>query len=84
MHACQIADKGPVAAVNAVMAKPFASEALGRTADNAVQIFVGMGLMEALPVERLWRDVRIERSWDGTSEFQRHIISRSQLRPFES
>ncbi len=53
-------------------------------ADNTVQIFGGMGLMEDLPVERLWRDARIERIWDGTSEIQRHIISRTLLRPFES
>jgi acyl-CoA dehydrogenase len=40
-----------------------------------------MGLMEDLPVERLWRDSRLERIWEGTSEIQRHIISRSLLRP---
>jgi acyl-CoA dehydrogenase len=62
----------------------FASEALGRAADNAVQIFGGMGLMQDLPIERLWRDARIERIWDGTSEIQRHIIARSQLRPHEA
>jgi acyl-CoA dehydrogenase len=43
-----------------------------------------MGLMEDLPVERLWRDARLERIWDGTSEIQRHIIARSLLRRFES
>jgi alkylation response protein AidB-like acyl-CoA dehydrogenase len=42
-----------------------------------------MGLMEELPVERLWRDARVERIWDGTSEIQRHIISRALLRPHE-
>jgi acyl-CoA dehydrogenase len=40
-----------------------------------------MGLMSELPVERFWRDARVERIWDGTSEIQRHIISRSLLRP---
>jgi acyl-CoA dehydrogenase len=54
---------------------------LGRVTDHAVQIFGGMGLMESLPLERLWRDARVERIWDGTSEIQRHIISRALLRP---
>jgi len=69
---------------DAAMAKLFASEALGRAADNTVQIFGGMGLVEELPVERLWRDARIERIWDGTSEIQRHIISRAMLRRVEN
>ncbi|MDH3480891.1 MAG: acyl-CoA dehydrogenase family protein [Gammaproteobacteria bacterium] len=84
MHACQRADVGKMTDNDAAIAKLFASEALGRTADNAVQIFGGMGLMEDLPIERLWRDARIERIWDGTSEIQRHIISRSQLRAYEA
>ena len=49
---------------------------LARVTDQAVQIFGGMGLMDELPLERLWRDARVERIWDGTSEIQRHIISR--------
>jgi acyl-CoA dehydrogenase len=83
MHACSKADDGKMTSDDAAMAKLFASEALGRAADNAVQIFGGMGLMQDLPIERLWRDARIERIWDGTSEIQRHIIGRSQLRPYE-
>jgi acyl-CoA dehydrogenase len=63
------------------MAKLFASETLARVTDKAVQIFGGMGLMSSLPIERFWRDARVERIWDGTSEIQRHIISRSLLRP---
>jgi acyl-CoA dehydrogenase len=62
-------------------AKLFASEMLSRVADQALQIHGGMGLMEDLPLERLWRDARVERIWDGTSEIQRHIISRELLRP---
>lgn len=83
MHACERADKGKMTSDDAAMAKLFASEALGRAADNAVQIFGGMGLMHELPIERMWRDARVERIWDGTSEIQRHIISRSQLRQYE-
>ncbi len=63
------------------MAKLKASEMLAMVADEALQIHGGMGLMSDLPLERIWRDARIERIWDGTSEVQRHIISRSMLRP---
>ncbi len=61
-------------------AKLYASEMLGRVTDEAVQIFGGMGLMDDLPIERFWRDARVERIWDGTSEIQRHIIARDLLR----
>jgi acyl-CoA dehydrogenase len=61
-------------------AKLYASEMLARVTDKAIQIFGGMGLMNELPLERLWRDARVERIWDGTSEIQRHIISRELLR----
>jgi alkylation response protein AidB-like acyl-CoA dehydrogenase len=63
------------------MAKLKATEMLAMVADEALQIHGGMGLMSELPLERIWRDARIERIWDGTSEVQRHIISRSLLRP---
>ncbi len=63
------------------IAKLKASEMLAMVADEALQIHGGMGLMTDLPLERIWRDARIERIWDGTSEIQRHIISRSLLRP---
>ena len=62
-------------------AKLYATEMLGRVTDETVQIFGGMGLMEEMPLERFWRDARVERIWDGTSEIQRHIISRELLRP---
>ncbi len=61
-------------------AKLYASEMLGRVTDATVQVLGGMGLMSDLPAERLWRDARVERIWDGTSEIQRHIISRELLR----
>jgi len=63
------------------MAKLKATEMLAMVADEALQIHGGMGLMSDLPLERIWRDARIERIWDGTSEVQRHIISRALLRP---
>ncbi len=62
-------------------AKLYASEMLARVTDEALQIFGGMGLMDDLPLQRFWRDARVERIWDGTSEIQRHIISRELLRP---
>jgi len=73
-------DQGRMSDSDAAMAKLFASEALARITDNALQIFGGMGLMNAMPIERFWRDARVERIWDGTSEIQRHIISRAMLR----
>jgi acyl-CoA dehydrogenase len=84
LHAAWKQDQGSVADQDFAMAKLFATETLARVSDHAVQIFGGMGLMEELPIERLWRDARVERIWDGTSEIQRHIISRSLLRPHES
>ena len=63
------------------IAKLKATEMLAMVADEALQIHGGMGLMADLPLERIWRDARIERIWDGTSEVQRHIISRALLRP---
>ena len=62
-------------------AKLYATELLARVTDEAIQIYGGMGLMDDLPLARFWRDARVERIWDGTSEIQRHIISRDLLRP---
>jgi acyl-CoA dehydrogenase len=75
-------DQGTMTDSDVAMAKLYASEMLGHVTDAAVQIFGGMGLMSDLPVERWWRDARVERIWDGTSEIQRHIISRALLRPY--
>ena len=77
-------DQGTAADQDFAMAKLYATEMLARVTDQTLQIYGGMGLMEELPVERLWRDARVERIWDGTSEIQRHIISRALLRPHEA
>ena len=74
-------DAGTAADIDFAIAKLHASETLGRVTDRAVQIHGGMGLMSSLPIQRFWRDARVERIWDGTSEIQRHIISRALLRP---
>ncbi|MCZ4255684.1 acyl-CoA dehydrogenase family protein [Sulfitobacter sp. G21635-S1] len=74
-------DQGLPANREIASAKLYASEALARVTDTTLQIFGGMGLMDDFPIERFWRDARVERIWDGTSEIQRHIISRDLLRP---
>ena len=74
-------DQGLPANREIASAKLYASEMLARVTDSTLQIFGGMGLMDDFPIERFWRDARVERIWDGTSEIQRHIISRDLLRP---
>ena len=74
-------DQGSVTEGDMAMAKLKATEVLAMVADEAIQIHGGMGLMDELPLERIWRDARVERIWEGTSEIQRHIISRELLRP---
>ncbi|WP_425041186.1 acyl-CoA dehydrogenase family protein [Primorskyibacter sp. S187A] len=74
-------DQGLPANREIASAKLFATEMLARVTDQSLQIFGGMGLMDDFPIERFWRDARVERIWDGTSEIQRHIISRELLRP---
>ena len=61
-------------------AKYFASEAVGRIADRAVQIHGGSGYMRGVPVERLYRDVRLFRIYEGTSQIQQLVIARELLR----
>jgi alkylation response protein AidB-like acyl-CoA dehydrogenase len=80
-HAAWKYDQGTATDDDMAMAKLKATEVLALVADEAIQIHGGMGLMEELPLERIWRDARVERIWEGTSEIQRHIISRALLRP---
>jgi acyl-CoA dehydrogenase len=61
----------------ASMAKLFVSEAANRCADRAVQIFGGRGYMRTNVAERLWRELRVDRIWEGTSEIQRLIVARA-------
>lgn len=74
-------DQGLPANREIASAKLYATEMLARVTDATLQIYGGMGLMDDFPIERFWRDARVERIWDGTSEIQRHIISRELLRP---
>jgi len=61
-------------AKEAAMIKLFASEVFGRVADKAVQIYGGMGYMKEFPIERFYRDARIARIYEGTSEIQKMVI----------
>jgi acyl-CoA dehydrogenase len=81
LAAAERLDRGLPANREIASAKLYASEMLARVTDAAIQIHGGMGLMDDFPLERFWRDARVERIWDGTSEIQRHIISRDLLRP---
>jgi alkylation response protein AidB-like acyl-CoA dehydrogenase len=62
------------------MAKLYASEMGGRVADRAVQIFDGRGYMRENVAERFYRELRVDRIWEGTSEIQRIIIANSLYR----
>ena len=65
---------------DSAMVKLFCSELAGRVADRAVQIHGGMGYMQELPIERMYREVRLWRIVEGTSEIQRLIIARDLLK----
>ena len=73
------ADRGERVTDRAAMAKLFATELLGRVADAAVQIHGGMGYMKELWIERAYRDARIYRIYEGTSEIQRLVIASGLL-----
>ena len=73
------ADKGERVTQRAAMAKLFATEMLGRVADSAVQVHGGMGYMRELWIERAYRDARITRIYEGTSEVQRMVIAGALL-----
>ena len=62
------------------IAKLYASEMANRVADRVLQIFGGRGYMREMPVERFFRELRVDRIWEGTSEIQRLIIARALLK----
>jgi acyl-CoA dehydrogenase len=73
-------DQGDKRRELASMAKLLATEAGSRTVDTAVQIFGGSGYCRGFPVERLYRDIRITRIYEGSSEIQRNTIAKELLR----
>jgi acyl-CoA dehydrogenase len=80
MEVARLADAGAdpkVVHAKASMAKLFVSEAANRCADRAVQIFGGRGYMRTNVAERFFRELRVDRIWEGTSEIQRLIIARA-------
>jgi acyl-CoA dehydrogenase len=82
-HAAHAFDAEPDAKIvhgKISMAKLYASEMAGRVADRAVQIFGGRGYMAENVAERHFREVRVDRIWEGTSEIQRVIIARGLLK----
>jgi acyl-CoA dehydrogenase len=80
LHAAWMLDAGQDARDWIAMVKVHAAETLGRVVDRGVQLFGGMGYCKELPIERYYRDARIYRIFDGTSEIHRGVIARSVLR----
>jgi acyl-CoA dehydrogenase len=73
-------DAGEGIVINAAACKMYASEMVGRVADRAVQIFGGAGYMAAYPIERIYRDVRLFRIYEGTTQIQQIVIAREMRR----
>ncbi|MFT3813202.1 MAG: acyl-CoA dehydrogenase family protein [Acidovorax sp.] len=79
-HAAWMLDQGLDARAQIAMVKVHAAETLGRVVDRAVQVFGGMGFCKDLPIERYYRDARIYRIFDGTSEIHRGVIAKAALK----
>ena len=79
-HAAWLLDQGQDAREQIAMVKVHAAETLGRVVDRAVQLFGGMGFCKELPIERYYRDARIYRIFDGTSEIHRTVIAKSVMK----
>lgn len=79
-HAAWMLDQGLDAREQIAMVKVHAAETLGRVVDRAVQVFGGMGFCKELPIERYYRDARIFRIFDGTSEIHRGVIAKAALK----
>lgn len=80
LEAARQSDAGQAVTLEAAAAKLFASEMVGRVADRAVQIFGGAGYVADHGVERFYRDVRIFRIYEGTSQIQQVVIARETLK----
>ena len=80
MEAAARMDQGHRITLDAAAAKYFASESVGRVADRAVQVFGGAGYVADYGIERLYRDVRLFRIYEGTSQIQQLVIARETIR----
>lgn len=81
--ACARADRGEVILRKAAAAKLFGTETCGRVADRCVQIYGGAGYLAEYPAERFFRDARILRIYEGTSQIMQLQIAKHLLREFE-
>jgi acyl-CoA dehydrogenase len=79
-HAAWLRDQKQRVIQQAAMVKLFCTEMAGRAADAALQIHGGMGYMKESPIERIYRDIRLFRIFEGTSEIQRMVIAREILK----
>lgn len=77
-------DFGANVSTDAACCKMFASEMVGRVADNAVQIHGGAGYMEEYGIERFYRDVRLFRIYEGTTQIQQILIAKNMVRDANS
>jgi len=84
LEAARKRDRGEDISMEASCCKLFASEMVGRVADRAVQIHGGAGYMAEYPVERFYRDVRLFRIFEGTSQIQQLVIARNMIRRAKS
>jgi acyl-CoA dehydrogenase len=80
LEAAALKDRGEPITLEAAAAKYFASETVGRVADRAVQIFGGAGYITDYGIERLYRDVRLFRIYEGTSQIQQLVIAREVMK----
>jgi acyl-CoA dehydrogenase len=80
LEAARLKDAGEAITLEAAAAKYFASEAVGRVADRTVQIYGGAGYIADYGIERLYRDVRLFRIYEGTSQVQQLVIARETLK----
>jgi acyl-CoA dehydrogenase len=80
LDAARLADDGANIATEASCAKLFASEMCSRVADRCVQVHGGAGYMQEYPIERLYRDVRLFRIFEGTSQIQQLVIAKNMIR----
>ena len=77
LHAARLRDEGKPCLKEASMAKLFASEMAEKVCSDAIQIHGGYGYVSDFPVERLWRDVRVTKIYDGANDIQRLVIGRA-------
>jgi alkylation response protein AidB-like acyl-CoA dehydrogenase len=80
LRAAWLKESGKMFSKEAAMAKLYASEAAGRAVDRCLQVHGGYGYVKDFPIERHYRDARVTRIYEGTSEIQRVVVARSVLR----